>query len=137
MENAQTKPVKKPKKSPKQIMVFSLINVVAILLLMAFTLWWQNDTSFLAFADGIWFVFAFQLTLAWSLFVYNQNIFTPLVHGVKTFFLLFVGRKPKEDYFHYYSKIKDNPIAISYIVVSFLLTLVILVVGILLTFEAY
>ena len=137
MENAQTKPVKKLKKSPKQIVVFSLINVVAILLLMAFTLWWQNNTSFLAFADGIWFVFAFQLTMAWALFVYNQNIFTPLVHGVKTFFLLFVGRKPKEDYFHYYSKIKDNPIATSYIVVSFLLTLVILVVGILLTVEAY
>jgi hypothetical protein len=137
MENVQTKSVKKTKKSPKQIVVFLAINVLAIFLLMAFTLWWQNDLSFLAFADGIWFVFAFQLTMAWSLFVYNQNIFTPLVHGVKTFFLLFVGRKPKEDYFHYYSKIKDNPIATPYIVVTFLLTLVILVVGILLMLEAY
>jgi magnesium-transporting ATPase (P-type) len=137
MENIQTKSVKKTKKSPKQIVVFLAINVLAIFLLMAFTLWWQNDLSFLAFADGIWFVFAFQLTMAWSLFVYNQNIFTPLVHGVKTFFLLFLGRKPKEDYFHYYSKIKDNPIATPYIVVTFLLTLVILVVGILLTLEAY
>lgn len=137
MDLNQTKSSKKLKRSPKQILVFLGINLVAIVLLLFFTLWWQNDTSFLAFADGIWFVFAFQLTMAWSLYVYNQNIFTPLVHGVKTLFLLFVGRKPREDYFHYYSKIKDNPIAWSYILISFTLTLVILLVGILLTIEAY
>ena len=66
MDLNQTKSTKKIKKTPKQILVFLGINLVAIVLLLFFTLWWQNDTSFLAFADGIWFVFAFQLTMAWA-----------------------------------------------------------------------
>jgi hypothetical protein len=121
----------------KQRALFFFANLLFLLLTMAFILWWQNDTSLLAFADGIWFVFALQLTLAWSIFVYNMNIFTPLVHGVKTFFLIFVGRKPKEDFYTYYSKIKDNPISYSYIWIAFLLTGLSLVVAILMTFWAY
>ena len=105
--------------------------------MMGFILWWQDDTSFIAFADGIWFIFALQLTLSCSIFVYNMNIFTPLVHGVKTFFLLFLGRKPKEDYFTYYSKIKDHPIPLSYIWIAFGFTAVVLIVGIILTVLAY
>lgn len=116
---------------------FSLFNLIFLGLMMGFILWWQDDTSFIAFADGIWFVFALQLTLSWSIFVYNMNIFTPLVHGVKTFFLLFLGRKPKEDYFTYYSKIKDHPIPLSYIWIAFGFTAVVLIVGIILTVLAY
>lgn len=130
-------PKKKVKRTAKQILIYALMNIVFLFVLMAFILWWQNDTSLLAFADGIWFVFSFQLTIAWSLMVYNQNIFTPLVHGVKTFLLLFIGRKPKEDYFSYYSKIRDNPIPIAYILVGFLFTMLLLAIGIWLTFEAY
>jgi hypothetical protein len=121
----------------KQRVLFFFANFVFLLLTMAFILWWQSDLSLIAYADGIWFVFALQLTLSWSIFVYNMNIFTPLVHGVKTFFLIFVGRKPKEDFFTYYSKIKDNPIPFSYIWIAFFLTLVSLLVAILLTLWAY
>ena len=124
-------------RSTKQLLGFALFNLIFLLLTMAFILWWQNDLSLLAFADGIWFVFALQLTLSWSIFVYNMNIFTPLVHGVKTFFLIFVGRKPKEDFFTYYSKIKDNPIAYGYIWIAFLFTFITLGVSILLTLWAY
>jgi hypothetical protein len=124
-------------RTPSQRALFSLINLIFLGLMMGFILWWQDDTSFVAFADGIWFIFALQLTLSWSIFVYNMNIFTPLVHGVKTFFLLFLGRKPKEDYFTYYSKIKDHPIPLSYIWIAFGFTAVVLIVGIILTVLAY
>jgi hypothetical protein len=124
-------------RTSKQLLMFSLFNVVFLLLTMWFILWWQDDTSLLAFADGIWFVFAVQLTLSWSIFVYNMNIFTPLVHGVKTFFLIFLGRKPKEDYFTYYSKIKDNPIAYGYIWIAFIFAALSLIIAILLTLWAY
>jgi hypothetical protein len=130
-------PSSKHYRSTKQLLGFALFNLIFLLLTMVFILWWQNDASLLAFADGLWFVFALQLTLSWSIFVYNMNIFTPLVHGVKTFFLIFVGRKPKEDFFTYYSKIKDNPIAYGYIWIAFLFTFITLGVSILLTLWAY
>lgn len=124
-------------RTPKQLMAFAVVNLIFLFLTMGFILWWQNDGSLIAYADGIWFVFALQLTLSWSIFVYNMNIFTPLVHGVKTFFLIFLGRKPKEDYFTYFSKIKDNPIASGYIWVGFGYTVLTLIVAILLTFLVY
>ena len=124
-------------RTPKQLVLFSIFNFIFLGLTMVFILWWQNDSSLIAFADGIWFVFALQLTLSWSIFVYNMNIFTPLVHGVKTFFLIFVGRKPKEDFYTYYSKIKDNPIAYGYIWIAFMFTALSLVLAIFLTLWAY
>jgi hypothetical protein len=125
------------KRTRKEIIIFFFANFVFLLLLMGFALWWQGKVDLEAFADGIWLVFAFQLTLSWSLFVYNENIFTPLVHGVKTFFLIFVGRKPSEDYFTYYTKIRDNPIPAAYVLIGFIFTVIVLVVGVLLTIEVY
>jgi hypothetical protein len=138
MDNNQTQhQASKHYRTTKQLVLFSFFNIIFLGLTMVFILWWQNDVSLIAFADGIWFVFALQLTLSWSIFVYNMNIFTPLVHGVKTFFLIFVGRKPKEDFYTYYSKIKDNPIAYGYIWIAFMFTALALVVAILLTLWAY
>ena len=138
MDNNQTQhQASKHYRITKQLVLFSFFNIIFLGLTMVFILWWQNDVSLIAFADGIWFVFALQLTLSWSIFVYNMNIFTPLVHGVKTFFLIFVGRKPKEDFYTYYSKIKDNPIAYGYIWIAFMFTALALVVAILLTLWAY
>jgi hypothetical protein len=125
------------KRTIKELFVFLVFNVIFLAILMAFALWWQDQTDLKAFADGIWLVFAFQLTISWSLFVYNENIFTPLVHGVKTFFLIFIGQKPKEDYYTYYTKIKDNPIPNGYIWIGFILTLIVLMIGIMLTLEVY
>jgi hypothetical protein len=135
--NTQNTKSSKVYRTPKQRVLFMLMNFTFLVLMMGFILLWQNDVSFIAFADGIWFIFALQLTLSWSIFVYNMNIFTPLVHGVKTFFLLFLGRKPKEDFFTYYSKIKDNPIPISYIWIAFSFTMIVMILGVILTVLAY
>jgi hypothetical protein len=138
MENDRVQTRKKlRKRTRREILIFSFINLFFLFLLMAFALWWQDRYDLKAYADGIWLLFAFQLTIAWSLFVYNENIFTPLVHGVKTFFLIFVGKKPKEDYYTYYTKIKDNPIPNAYIYIGFAFTLFILIIGVILTLEVY
>jgi hypothetical protein len=117
--------------------IIPLINFFVLALMFLFSLWWQDDYSLVAMADGIWLVFALQLTLSWSMFVYNKNIFTPLLHGLKTFFLIFVGKKPKEDYYTAYTKVLDHQIPKSIIVIVFLITFLVLILGTLLVLIAY
>jgi hypothetical protein len=121
----------------KQRLTFFLFNGILLLLVMAFSLWWQNQYDLKAFADGIWLVFAVQLTMTWGFFVYNRNIFTPLLHGGKTFFLLFVGKKPKDDYYTAYTKVQENQVPNYVIWISFLFTILVIVAGVILTLEAY
>ncbi|MBM3909278.1 MAG: hypothetical protein FJ352_00705 [Firmicutes bacterium] len=121
----------------KQRLTFFLFNGILLLLVMAFSLWWQNQYDLKAFADGIWLVFAVQLTMTWGFFVYNRNIFTPLLHGGKTFLLLFVGKKPKDDYYTAYTKVQENQVPNYVIWISFLFTIFVIVAGVILTLEAY
>ncbi len=121
----------------KQRLTFFLFNGILLLLVMAFSLWWQNQYDLKAFADGIWLVFAVQLTMTWGFFVYNRNIFTPLLHGGKTFLLLFVGKKPKDDYYTAYTKVQENQVPNYVIWISFLFTILVIVAGVILTLEAY
>ncbi len=114
-----------------------LINGLVLVLMFLFSLWWQDDYSLKAMADGIWLVFALQLTLSWSMFVYNKNIFTPLLHGLKTFFLIFVGKKPKEDYYTAYTKVLDHQIPKRVILILFFMTALVLGLGITLVLYAY
>jgi len=123
--------------SNQRLWKISLLNLIVLSVMFLFSLWWQDDYSLKAMADGIWLVFAMQLTLSWSMFVYNRNIFTPMVHGLKTFFLIFVGKKPKEDYFTAYSKVLDHQIPKHIILIVFLMTILVLSVGIILVLLAY
>jgi hypothetical protein len=127
----------KGKRTIKEVIVFSSLNLLVVMFVAGFSLLWQGRVDEKAFADGIWLVFAFQLTFSWSLFVYNQNIFTPLFHGFKTFLLLFAGRKPKDDYYTVYTKVKDNPIPYTYIYIGFVITIIILVIGVIFINGAY
>jgi hypothetical protein len=123
--------------SNQRLWKISLLNLIVLSVMFLFSLWWQDDYSLKAMADGIWLVFAMQLTLSWSMFVYNRNIFTPMVHGLKTFFLIFVGKKPKEDYFTAYSKVLDHQIPKHIILIVFLMTILVLSVGTILVLLAY
>lgn len=133
----EVKKVNKRRRTIKEVALFSSLNLLVVVFLTVFSIWWQGRIDEKAFADGIWLVFAFQLTFSWSLFVYNQNIFTPLFHGFKTFLLLFAGRKPKDDYFTVYMKVKENPIPNIYIYISLFITILILFIGIFLINGAY
>lgn len=128
---------KHQKETQKQMVVFIVFNLVILVIAMGFSLWWQNAFSMKAFADGIWLVFSIQLTMSWSFFVYNRNIFTPLLHGGKTFFLLFVGRKPKDDYYTAYTKVQENPVPNYVIITSTMFTILILLISIFINVVAY
>lgn len=128
---------KQKKEQRKQMLTFFIFNLLLLLIAYAFSLWWQGKIDVKAFADGIWLVFAIQLTMTWGFYVYNRNIFTPLLHGGKTFLLLFVGKKPKEDYYGAYMRVKENQVPGYVIFIAFGILLTIFVSGILLTILAY
>jgi len=121
----------------KQLLTFLIFNGVLLIAVMAFSLWWQGKVDLKAFADGIWLVFAVQLTMTWGFFVYNRNIFTPLLHGGKTFILLFVGKKPKDDYYTAYTKVQENQVPNYVIIISAIYSLIVIVLGVILTLQAY
>jgi hypothetical protein len=128
---------KQKRELQKQMLTFFLFNGILLLLVTAFSLWWQNKYDIKAFADGIWLVFAVQLTMTWGFFVYNRNIFTPLLHGGKTFLLLFVGKKPKDDYYTAYTKVQENQVPNYVLWISFFFTMLVVAVGVILTLVAY
>jgi hypothetical protein len=130
--------IKKHKKeTQKQTIVFIIFNLFILLIAMGFSLWWQNKFTIKSIADGIWLVFSIQLTMSWSFFVYNRNIFTPLLHGGKTFFLLFVGRKPKEDYYAAYTKVLENPVPNFVILTSLFFTIAVFLIAIFVNIVVY
>ena len=111
---------KAKKQKRKQYLISAIVMTIISGLLFGFGLFWQDDTSLLAIGDALWLAFTIEFLFAWVLFVYNHNIFSPLIHGIKTFGLMFVGKKPKDDYYTYMKKIEDEPIPTFYIVVVFI-----------------
>lgn len=107
-----------------------LISAVISSVVFAFACWWQGTATAATIENALWFTFALELTVAWSLFVYNENIFSPLLHGTKTFFLMLIGKRPKEDYYTYYRKVEEHPVPKYFIIAAFISTLVILILAI-------
>lgn len=75
---------------------------------------WQADWGLQAIGDGLSLVFVLEFFLGWVLFVYNKNIFSPLIYGGKTFLGMFIGKRPKTDYYSYMKNIQDNQIPAYY-----------------------
>jgi hypothetical protein len=108
--------------------------IVLSVLLVALGLVWQDSISLLAWTNAFWLAFALVFFMGWVLFVYNRNIFSPLFYGAKTFVLMFVGKRPKTDYYTYVKGIYDNPIDAYYYIVLFLTSLVLFVPSMILLF---
>lgn len=118
---------KRKEKIRKAALVF-VFAVISNSLLVLFGLVWQNDfATLMAWGDSLWFAFALQFAVAWILTVYNMNLFSPLIHGTKTFLLLFVGKKPKEDYYTFMMKVQNNQIPKFYIVAAYFCALMVLI----------
>lgn len=88
--------------------VIGMTILTGILFLLAML--WQDEWTLMAIGDGLWLVFALEFTFGWVMFVYNHNIFSPLLYGMKSFGLMFVGKRPKTDYYTYMKNIQDNQI---------------------------
>lgn len=88
---------------------------------------WQDDWSLMAISDGLSFVVVMIFFCGWALFVYNHNIFSPLVYGLKTFGLMVTGKRPKDDYYTFMKNIQDNQIP-SFYIRMFMITAFILLI---------
>lgn len=123
---------KKTSSSAHNPLVAFIGMVILSVLLVALGLLWQDDTSLIAWTDAFWLAFALEFFAGWVLFVYNRNIFSPLFYGAKTFVLMFVGKRPKTDYYTYMKGIYDNPIDAYYYIVLFLSAFVLLIPSVIL-----
>lgn len=115
------------KKKRKKYLLAALIMFVISVFLVGFGLLWQWEISLMAIGDALWLAFAIELTVGWILFVYNHNILSPFIHGFKTFSLMIVGKRPKNDYYTYMKKVQDEPIPSFYYLVVFISAGVILI----------
>lgn len=122
------------KKKRKKYFKIALIFLVVDVVLVGFGLLWQWEISLMAIGDALWLAFAIELTVAWIMFVYNHNILSPLIHGVKTFGLMIVGKRPKMDYYNYMKKIEDDPIPNFYYIVTFISAGVLLIPALIILF---
>ena len=90
----------------KVIIGMTVLTIILFILAML----WQGEWTLMTVGDGLWLVFALEFFMGWVLFVYNHNIFSPVIYGVKSFALMFVGKRPKTDYYSYMKNIQDNQI---------------------------
>lgn len=115
------------KKKVRYVLKVILIMFIVSVLLFGFGLLWQGEVTLMTIGDALWLVFALLFAFGWMLFVYNRNIFSPLIHGTKTFVLMFVGKRPKKDYFNYMKSIEENPIPGKYVLIFFISAGVVLI----------
>lgn len=112
--------LKQKLKRRKRNIISIIVMIVLSALLFGFALLWQDAHDILAICNALWFVFAMEITMAWVIFVYNKNIFSPIIHAAKTFGLMIVGKKPKQDYYAYMKHVQENQIPAFYYVIIFI-----------------
>lgn len=115
------------KRQLKTYAIGFLVMFVITVLLFILAIIWQDNISLLAIGDALWLVLILEFFFAWVMFTYNKNIFSPLVHSTKSFFLMFAGKKPRFDYYEYMKNIEDNPIPSYLYNIVFLWTLILLI----------
>ncbi len=105
----------------------ALIMLVVSILLVLFGLMWQDKYTLMAWGDALWLAFSLEFFAAWMMFIYNKNIMSPVIYGLKTFGLMFLGKKPKSDYYEYFKDVEDNPIPKYYYRVIFISAFILLI----------
>lgn len=119
--------LRKRKNKRKFILKSTVIMSAIVLVLLAFIMVWQWKLTLMAFSNGLAFVTILLFTAGWIMFVYNHNVFSPLIHGLKTFGLMMVGKTPKEKYYDYMKKIEENPIPNYIYKVTFITAFIVLI----------
>lgn len=98
------------KTNTKRYIISFIINFIIAGLAFVFVLIWQMRFDLLGFSNVFSVTFLIMFFIAWIMFVYNKNVFSPLIHGLKVFGLMFVGKRSKESYYEYTVRISENPI---------------------------
>lgn len=119
--------LKQKLKKRKRNIIGCVVMLVISAILFGLGLLWQDAYDTLAICNALWLAFAIEITMGWVLFVYNKNIFSPFIHAMKTFGLMIVGKRPKEDYYTYSKHIEENQIPAFYYVIIFIFAAIIFV----------
>ena len=107
-------------------------------LLVFFGLFWQDDyTSLMAIGDALWLAFGIEFAVGWFIFVYNMNIFSPIVYATKSLFRMVTGRKIEDNYYTYKKKIEDNQVPKFFIVLFFISSLILLIPAVIILMILY
>jgi len=112
----------KKSKNLKTMLVILIYTTISLLLAL-FALFWQDSFTLMAFCNAFYFSGFILFFIGWMILMANLNILSPLIYGLKTFFLMFAGKKPANDYYTYSEDIKNNPIKKIYYFMFFLFSI--------------
>lgn len=102
------------KKEKKRVFYRILLTILIFILISAAlvcaALLWQWRFDFLSITNAFYFSGIILFSIGFFVYAANNNVFSSLVYGTKTFFLMFSGKKPKLGYYEYTQEIKENPI---------------------------
>jgi len=111
---------KERKTRNKKIGLLLLVSFLSSVGLVAFALNWQDYYDMLAFCNAFYFSGFIMFFVGWIILMTNMNILSPIVFGLKTFFLMFSGKKSKVDYYTYCQDRKEHPIPAHIVLTPFL-----------------
>lgn len=92
-------------KSGLYLLTFLVLSVA----LFFFGIFWQDKSDLLAVTNAFYFSTFLFFGFGFMVFAANKNVFSPLVYGTKSFFLMFVGKRPKNSYYEYTKDIAESP----------------------------
>lgn len=97
------------KNNLKKILLIVGLILLSNVLLVGFGLLWQWKFDILSITNAFYLSAVILFSFGFIVYASNNNVFSPLVYGTKSFFLMFAGKKPKLSYHDYVQDIKENP----------------------------
>jgi hypothetical protein len=104
----------------KKLRSLIILSIVSSFLLVVFGLSWQQSYDLLAYCNAFYFSGFILFFIGWMILMTNMNVLSPVIYGLKTFFLMFAAKKPKLDYYSYMKDRKDNPIPLYIVLTPFI-----------------
>lgn len=96
-------------KEKKQLIIITLLNLFLAVMFFLAALLWQKKIDIKASINALQVSSSILFFIGWMVLMANKNILSPFVYGIKSFLLMFKGSKPKDDYYTYTQRIKENP----------------------------
>lgn len=96
-------------KKKKHLIITSLLNVFLAVMFFLAALLWQKKIDVKASINALQVSSSIMFFIGWMVLMANKNILSPFIYGIKSFLLMFKGAKPKDDYYTYTQRIKENP----------------------------
>jgi magnesium-transporting ATPase (P-type) len=101
---------RKKRERRNNIIAIVFMNVVALGVFLIVFLWSGLSTSFINMLNCFSISGILILILTWLVAMTNQNLFTPVSYGFKSFFLMILGKKPEKTYYETISERKGTKI---------------------------